>query len=34
MKVSFSEPGTYIVRALADDGALTGGDNVTITVTN
>jgi hypothetical protein len=33
VKVSFSEPGTYIVRALADDGALTGGDNVTVTVT-
>ncbi|MFN7982707.1 MAG: hypothetical protein U0Q11_12680 [Vicinamibacterales bacterium] len=33
VKVTFSEPGTYILRALADDGALTGGDNVTITVT-
>ena len=32
-KVTFSEPGTYVVRALADDGALTGGDSVTITVT-
>jgi len=32
-KATFSEPGTYIVRALADDGALTGGDNITITVT-
>ena len=33
VKVTFSEPGTYIIRALADDGALTGGDNVTVTVT-
>jgi hypothetical protein len=33
VKVTFSEPGTYILRALADDGALTGGDNVTVTVT-
>jgi autonomous glycyl radical cofactor GrcA len=32
-KATFSEPGTYVLRALADDGALTGGDNVTITVT-
>jgi hypothetical protein len=31
--VSFSAPGTYVLRALADDGALTGGDDVTITVT-
>ena len=33
VKVAFSEPGTYVLRALADDGALTGGDTVTITVT-
>jgi hypothetical protein len=33
VKVSFAEPGTYVLRALADDGALTSGDNVTITVT-
>lgn len=33
VKVTFSEPGTYVLRALADDGALTGGENVTITVT-
>lgn len=32
-KATFSEPGTYVLRALADDGALTGGENVTITVT-
>ena len=31
--VTFSEPGTYIVRGLADDGALTGSDDVTVTVT-
>ena len=33
VKVTFSQPGTYVLRALADDGALTGGDSVTITVT-
>jgi hypothetical protein len=32
-KVTFSEPGTYVLRALADDGALTGSDDVTVTVT-
>jgi hypothetical protein len=32
-KATFSEPGTYILRALADDGALTTGENLTITVT-
>jgi hypothetical protein len=32
-KVTFSEPGTYVLRGLADDGALTGGDDVTVTVT-
>ena len=31
-KVTFSQPGTYILRGLADDGALTGSDDVTITV--
>ena len=30
---TFSEPGTYILRGLADDGALTGWDDVTVTVT-
>ena len=30
--VTFSEPGTYVLRALADDGVLTGGQNVTVTV--
>lgn len=29
----FDEPGTYVLRALGDDGALTNGENVTITVT-
>ncbi len=33
VKVTFDEPGTYIIRALADDGALTGGENITINVT-
>ena len=31
-RVTFSAPGTYVIRGLADDGALTGGDNVTVTV--
>jgi hypothetical protein len=31
--VTFAAPGTYVLRALADDGALTGSDDVTITVT-
>jgi hypothetical protein len=30
---TFSEPGTYVLRGLADDGALTGWDDVTVTVT-
>lgn len=30
--VTFDTPGTYVLRALADDGALTGGENVTVTV--
>lgn len=33
VKVAFDAPGTYVLRALADDGALTGGDSITITVT-
>jgi autonomous glycyl radical cofactor GrcA len=33
VKVTFSEPGTYVLRGLADDGALTGYDEVTVTVT-
>ena len=32
-KVTFSQPGTYVIRGLADDGALTGYDEVTVTVT-
>ena len=32
-EVTFSEPGTYTLRALADDGALTGGEDLTVTVT-
>jgi hypothetical protein len=31
--VTFSQPGTYVLRALADDGALFGSDDLTITVT-
>ncbi len=30
---TFSEPGTYVLRGLADDGALFGSDDVTVTVT-
>lgn len=32
--VTFHEPGTYVLRSRADDGALTGDDAVTVTVTN
>lgn len=32
-KLTFSQPGTYVIRGLADDGALTGYDEVTVTVT-
>jgi hypothetical protein len=32
-KVTFTEPGTYVLRGLADDGALTGYDEVTVSVT-
>lgn len=31
--VTFAEPGTYVLRGLADDGALFGGDSVTVRVT-
>jgi hypothetical protein len=31
--VTFSEPGTYVLRARADDGALLGDDELTVTVT-
>ena len=34
VRVTFSQPGTYVLRGLADDGALTGYDEVTVTVTN
>ena len=33
VEATFSEPGTYVLRALADDGALLGADEVTVTVT-
>lgn len=32
-KATFSEPGTYVLWCRADDGALTGDDSVTVTVT-
>ena len=32
-KATFTKPGTYVIRGLADDGALTGFDEVTVTVT-
>jgi len=30
---TFSEPGVYVLRSRADDGALTGDGQVTVTVT-
>jgi hypothetical protein len=33
-RVRFDAQGTYVLRALADDGALTGGESVTIVVTS
>jgi hypothetical protein len=33
VKATFSQPGTYVLRGLADDGALTGYDEVTVNVT-
>ena len=30
--VTFGEPGTYVLRARADDGALTADEEVTVTV--
>jgi hypothetical protein len=32
VRVTFSEPGTYVLRARADDGALMSDDEVTVTV--
>ena len=32
VQVTFSEPGTYVLRSLADDGALTAYDEVTVVV--
>jgi hypothetical protein len=31
--VTFGEPGTYVLRSRADDGALTVDGHVTVTVT-
>ena len=33
VKATFDEPGKYVLRGLADDGALFGSDSVTVTVT-
>jgi hypothetical protein len=33
VQVTFAEPGTYMLHALADDGALLGEDSVTVSVT-
>jgi hypothetical protein len=32
VQATFSEPGTYVLRSLADDGALAGYDEVTVVV--
>jgi hypothetical protein len=32
-QVTFGEPGTYVLRALADDGALFANQELTVTVT-
>jgi len=31
--ITFSDPGTYVLRCRADDGALVGDEEVTILVT-
>lgn len=33
VRATFDQPGTYVLHGLADDGALTGSDVVTVTVT-
>lgn len=33
VQATFAEPGTYVLRGLADDGALFAADNLTVTVT-
>ncbi len=33
VQATFAEPGTYVLKALADDGALLGSDSVTVSVT-
>jgi hypothetical protein len=33
VRATFSAPGTYVLKGLADDGALLGSDEVTVTVT-
>jgi hypothetical protein len=32
VEASFDEPGTYVLRAIASDGALFAGENVTVSV--
>ena len=32
VKATFSQPGTYVLRAIADDGGLSASEDVTITV--
>jgi hypothetical protein len=33
VRVTFEEPGTYVLRCVADDGALTSSEDVTLIVT-
>jgi hypothetical protein len=33
VQATFDEPGTYVLHGVADDGALLGSDEVTVTVT-
>ena len=33
VQATFGEPGTYVLRGRADDGALFGDEDVTVTVT-
>ena len=33
VEATFEEPGTYVLRALAGDGALTTSEDLTVTVT-
>jgi len=33
VRATFAKPGTYVLRGLADDGGLTSGEDITVTVT-